>query len=85
MDFGEARKRVSRIASAPGHPQAKFNLINSITNQVVRREGEKARDSLLQESISLSGRGTRQTGYGPGYKLGAGRWRYEDGKWSKVD
>ena len=84
MDYGEASKRVKRIMSAPGHPQAKSNLINSIINQATVREGERAKILLTQESLSFSGRGTKQTGYGPGKKLGAGRWRFENGKWKQL-
>jgi hypothetical protein len=88
MDFGEARKRVTRIASAPGHPQAKSNLIGSIIRQAGMRDS-KAPSILVKEvngeSWTMTGNGTRQTGFGPGKKLGAGRWRYEGGKWLKVD
>ena len=85
MDYGEASKRVKRIASAPGHPQAKANLINSIANQTAIREGERVRGVLLQESVSFSGRGTKQTGYGPGKRMGAGRWLYKDGEWVRKE
>ena len=84
MDYGEASKRVKRIMSAPGHPQAKSNLINSIINQATVREGERAKSMLTKESLTFSGRGTKQCGYGPGYKLGAGRWRYQEGKWIQI-
>ena len=87
MDYGEASKRIKRISSNPGHPQQKQNLVNSIINQATVREGKRAHielSKLAQASSSLSGRGTKQTGYGPGYKLGAGRWRYEDGKWKQL-
>ena len=84
MDYGEASKRVRRIASAPGHPQAKSNLINSIINQAAVREGERAKSLLTQESLSFSGRGIKQNGFGNGRKLGAGRWRFENGKWKQL-
>jgi hypothetical protein len=84
MDFSEAKKRVNRIKNNPGHPQAKQNLINSIINQAAVREGERAKTLLTQESLSFSGRGTKQVGYGPGKKLGAGRWRFENGKWKQL-
>lgn len=87
MDYGDVAKRVKRIASAPGHPQQKQNLIDSLINQATVREGKRAHielNILAQASSSLSGRGTKQTGYGPGKKLGAGRWRYEDGKWKQL-
>jgi hypothetical protein len=87
MDYSEVSKRVKRIASAPGHPQAKSNLINSLINQATVREGERAQNSLIKlakESSSLSGRGTKQSGFGSGVRMGAGRWRYEDGKWRKL-
>ena len=87
MDYSDVKKRVKRIASAPGHPQAKQNLINSLINQATVREGERAQKSLLklaQESSSLSGRGNKQTGFGDGKRLGAGRWRYQEGKWTQI-
>jgi hypothetical protein len=84
MDYGEAKKRVRRIASAPGHPQAKKNLINSIINQATVREGERAKSLLTQESLSFTGSGCRQCGYGAGRRLGDGRWRYENGKWKQL-
>lgn len=87
VDFSDASKRIKRILSNPGHPQAKQNLVNSIINQATVREGKRAHISLTkmaQESSSLSGRGTKQTGYGPGRKLGAGRWRFENGKWKQL-
>lgn len=86
VDYSEAKKRVKRIALAPGNPQAKCNLINSIINQATVREGEKAKSSLLNlahESSTLSGRGIKQTGVGPGKKLGPGRWVYVDGGWKR--
>jgi len=87
MDYREASKRVKRIMSAPGHPQAKSNLINSIINQATVREGERANMSLHKlatESLTFPGRGNKQCGYGDGYRLGAGRWRYQEGKWVQV-
>ena len=86
MDYSEVSKRVKRIASAPGHPQAKQNLINSLINQAKVREGEKAQVELTKIAVSssLSGRGAKQCGYGPGNKLGAGRWRYQEGKWTQI-
>lgn len=86
MDYGEVKKRVERISSAPGHPQAKSNLINSLINQATVREGERAKMSLLKvakESSTLCGRGNKQTGFGSGKKLGTGRWSYENGKWDR--
>jgi hypothetical protein len=87
MDFSEAKKRVDRIAKAPGDPTAKRNLVNSIINQAALREGERAQNCLrtAYSSSFLSGRGTKQTGIGPGKKLGTGRWRYENGKWERVE
>lgn len=84
LDYGDAAKRIKRINAAPGHPQAKTNLINSIINQATVREGERAKTLLTQESLSFSGCGTKQVGYGPGKKLGTGRWRYENGKWKQL-
>lgn len=93
MDYGEVARRVRRIASAPGHPQAKTNLINSLISQATVREGKRAHISLqklAQESLSspgggfFSGRGTKQTGIGNGKRLGAGTWRYQDGTWVQV-
>jgi hypothetical protein len=93
MDYGEAAKRVRRIAAAPGHPLAKRNLISSIINQATIREGKRANVSLqrvAQESSFLSGSGTRQSGYGPGKKwteaefIANGFKEVRPGVWSKV-
>jgi hypothetical protein len=84
LDYGDASKRIKRIVSNPGHPQAKANLINSIISQATVREGERAKSLLTQESLSFSGRGTKQVGYGLGKKLGTGRWRFENGKWKQL-
>jgi hypothetical protein len=46
MDFGDVAKRVKRIASAPGHPQQKRNLIESLINQATVREGKRANIEL---------------------------------------
>lgn len=87
MDYGDVAKRVKRIASAPGHPQAKKNLIESLINQATVREGKRAHTELYklaQASSSSLGRGIKQTGFGSGKKLGAGRWRFENGKWRSL-
>ena len=93
MDFSEAKKRVMRISQGPGHPEAKKNLINSVINQAGIREGVGAKAELIkavnarayshEESSTFSGAGCKQTGFGPGKKLGDGRWQYIDGRWRK--
>ena len=88
LDYNDAAKRVKRIATAPGNPQAKENLMGSIINQATVREGKRAQDSLIemaQKSLSLSGCGCKQTGIGSGKTLGAGKWRYMQGKWERLD
>lgn len=91
MSYKEAATRCTRIMRNPGHPEAKANLINSIKNQCRLAEGEKSLNDLNAElsakhtsSPTFSGAGTKQTGYGPGHKLGDGRWRYANGKWEKI-
>ena len=83
MDYSDVAKRIKRITKIPDYP-AKSNLINSLINQATIREGERAKLSLQKESLSFSGRGSKQCGYGPGYKLGTGRWRRENGKWVQL-
>lgn len=84
MDYCDVSKRIKRIVSIPGDPQAKGNLIGSLINQATTREGEKAKISLIKESLSFSGSGCKQTGIGNGKRLGDGRWSYQDGKWIQV-
>ena len=72
----------------PGDPQSKKNLISSIANQAAMREGERSKMSLYklanESSSSLSGSGLMQKGFGPGKKLGAGKWKYANGKWQAM-
>lgn len=91
LKYEDCAKRIKRIARNPGNPQAKSNLINSLVNQCRLYEGESslkdlAHDCAFVERDSVfSGGGSKQTGYGPGLKLGNGRWiRKESGKWERV-
>ena len=94
MRYGDVRTRVKRIMTAPGHPQAKANLVSSLVNQCRLAEGEKAiielgRDlssaTVKERSHALSGAGSKQTGWGKGKRLGDGKWRYADGQWQRID
>lgn len=92
MAYSDVSRRIKRIQSNPGHPEAKQNLINSLKNQCRIAEGNSAIIELEREcantksaGYSLTGSGTKQVGIGEGKKLGEGRWKYEDGKWQKIE
>jgi hypothetical protein len=92
MRYEDVSKRCKRILRSPGDVNYKRNLLGSLANQCRLAEGEKAiieleRDLSLtkKSSQSFSGAGPKQTGIGPGRKLGDGRWRYEAGKWNRID
>ena len=91
MGYADVSRRIKRIQSNPGHPQAKTNLINSLKNQCRIAEGEPAMKELERECALtktgsfLTGSGNKQMGIGPGQRLGTGRYRYIDGKWFCVD
>jgi len=91
MHYQDCATRCKRIIRNPGHPEAKTALVNSLRNQCRLNEGERAQAELDKElshahkSLStFSGAGNKQTGFGPGKKLGDGRHRYIDGEWVKV-
>lgn len=88
MAYEDVARRVKRIeGSTRGHPAAKRNLVNSLKNQCRLAEGNSAITELEREcaitkgSLAFSGAGHRQIGWGPGHKLGDGKWRYIDGNW----
>ena len=90
MYYKDVAPRCKRILKNPGHPEAKANLVNSLKNQCRLAEGEGAKAELDRElshthkSLStFSGAGNKQTGFGPGQRLGDGRYRYIDGQWVK--
>jgi hypothetical protein len=92
MRYDDVLKRCKRIISNPGNIDVKTNLINSLKNQCRLAEGEKASIQLDKElcstnqsSHSLTGAGAKQIGWGPGKKLGDGKWLLADGKWVKVN
>lgn len=91
MPVGDVAKRINRIKSAPGHPQAKANIISSLRNQCRLAGGEAslteldAKTSVDKKASSFSGAGNKQCGIGEGHKLGDGHWRLENGTWIKVD
>ena len=92
MAYADVARRIKRIASAKGgNVQAKANLIKSLANQCRLAEGESALKELERECISsnqkdsiFSGAGNKQTGIGPGKRLGDGRWKYDKGAWIQV-
>jgi hypothetical protein len=95
MSLSEAKKRVMRIARNPGNAEYKKNLIHSVINQAGVREGQGAKTELVEmltkgkaqyknESLTFSGAGSKQSGIGPGKKLGDGRWQLIDNKWERV-
>jgi hypothetical protein len=91
MRYDDCAKRIKRIARNGGHPQAKRNLINSLVYQCRLHEGESSLTELAHDCASIkldsifSGGGNKQIGYGPGYKLGDGRWiRTGSGSWERA-
>jgi len=85
MTYEQSKSKLKKLGSDP-------NLRSSILNQCRLAEGEKAQKELEKEfsynanrSRSFSGAGNKQTGYGLGVKMGAGKWRYMQGKWEKID
>ncbi len=87
LGYDECAKRIKRITKNPGHPEAKHNLVESIKNQCRLSEGEASkieleRECALAEKASFfSGTGNKSCGYGSGYKLGEGHWKFIDGDW----
>ena len=85
LSYSDVARRIKRIQSNPGHPQAKANLINSLKNQCRIAEGESVLTELNRECSSegsfFTGSGTKQCGIGEGKRLGDGCWRFQDGKW----
>lgn len=88
MRFNDCARRIKRISANPGHPVAKANIINSLRNQCRLAEGESALkelDTIHKKGSTFMGAGSKQIGFGPGRKLGEGRWQYKDGKWFCID
>jgi hypothetical protein len=91
MRYADVVSRIKRIQRNGGHPQAKENLIKSLKNQCRLAEGERAlkeieRECAPENSVhSFSGVGNKQIGWGEGKKLGSGRWKFDNGKWEKVE
>ena len=87
--YSDVAKRINRIKNISGNEQAKLNLISSLRNQCRIAEGDRAVAELDNEtnfhSVSFSGRGNKQTGWGKGKVLGGGKWQYINGKWEQVN
>lgn len=85
MYYETARKKLKGPLGRDGH------LRESLLNQVQLHEGETATAELKKElsfiknrSHVFSGAGNRQTGYGEGYKVGDGHWKWQDGEWKQL-
>ena len=91
MTYSDVSKRCKRILKSDGIHYSKLRLVQSLRNQCRLHEGERATRELdnelsnYEKSVpAFSGAGNKQTGIGPGHKLGDGKWTYKDNKWEKV-
>lgn len=90
MSYEQVKHRIKNYDSI--NRFGKTGIKNSLRNQLRLAEGESALNELDKElsSIksdrvhSLTGAGAKQIGWGPGKKLGDGRWRLIDGRWEKL-
>lgn len=92
MKYKDVRKRVKRIAhdyrtNPDSDKEMQINLTRSLINQARLHEGNDVVDELHNEleynKSSFSGASNKQIGFGPGKRLGAGKWRLVDGKWQR--
>ena len=91
MSFEQVKKRIKKYESI--NKFGRKEIADSLKNQLRLAEGEAAVHELDKELSSsttirgstLTGAGAKQTGWGPGKKLGDGRWKYKDTKWERYE